>query len=76
MSDELGKNLEQILRNAGAALVGYADVKNFSPFGFPTGISVAVPVPKDIVFGIEDGPTLAYHEMYTILNNKLNEIVT
>ncbi|MGN0333485.1 MAG: 4Fe-4S double cluster binding domain-containing protein [Lachnospiraceae bacterium] len=76
MSDELGKQLEQILRNAGAALVGYADLKNFNPFGFPTGISVAVPIPKDIVFGIEDGPTLAYHEMYTTLNNKLNDIVT
>lgn len=76
MADELGKRLEKVLKDAGAALVGYADMKGMNPYGFPTGISVAVPVPKDIVLGIEDGPTIEYHEMYTILNNKLDNIVT
>ena len=72
----LGKQLEEVLRRSGAALVGYADMEGRNPFGYPVGVAVAVPVPKDIVVGIEDGPTLEYREMYGILNRKLNHIVT
>lgn len=77
MENQLGNQLRQILKDAGASLIGYADMRPLSsPFGFPTGIAVAVPVPREIVLGIEDGPTLEYNEMYKILNNKLDEIIT
>lgn len=75
MEKSLGKQLGDVLREAGAVLVGYADMEGMNPYGLPVGVSVAVPVPKEIVLGIEDGPTKEYYDMYYILNNRLNQIV-
>ena len=72
----LAKGLEQTLREAGAALVGFGDLGGICPPPLTTGVSVAVPLPPDVLEGIAEGPTLAYLEAYHALNAKLNAIVT
>lgn len=74
--NELTKALEDVLQEAGAALVGFADMSGMSGAQLPYGVAVALPVPKHIVRQIEDGPTKDYYDMYYELNGRLNEIVT
>lgn len=70
MEKSLGKQLGDVLWETGTVLVGYADMEGMNPYGLPMGVFVAVPVPKEIVLGIEDGPTKEYYDMYYILNNR------
>lgn len=72
----LSTALRKSLRETGAGLVGFADMRKVPGCHFPCGVAVAVPVPVHIVHEIEDGPTLAYYEMYHELNARLNRIVT
>lgn len=72
----LSEELEQILKDAGAALVGYGDMRGLETSGYPFGAAVAVPVPVPIVEGITDGPTKEYYDMYYELNARLDHIVT
>ena len=46
-----------------------------NPFSYPVGISVAVPVPAEIVAGIREAPTAAYAQAYRDLNAQLDAIV-
>lgn len=73
---ELTRALEKVLRDAGAALVGFAELAEIPGAQLPYGAAVALPVPKQIVRQIEDGPTKDYYDMYHELNGKLNEIIT
>lgn len=45
------------------------------PLFYPVGISVAVPVPAEIVAGIREAPTVAYAQAYRDLNAQLDAIV-
>ncbi len=74
-SSGLADRLTAVLRDAGAALVGFGDLRGIEEAKLPTGIAVAVPVPADIVEGIRLAPTPAYAQAYRELNVKLNEIV-
>lgn len=73
---KLSEELEQFLKDNGAVLVGFGDMREIEACKYQTGIWVAIPIPVDIIEEIQDGPTKAYGEMYHIMNKKLDEIVT
>lgn len=70
----LGEELKSMLIEKGAALVGFADLKPFDE-ALPFGVSVALPIPPDIVRSIHDGPNLDYFDAYHSLNAKLDALV-
>lgn len=74
ISQELKFALFRVLREKGAALTGVADLTGLAPL--PVGVSVAVPVPAEIVRSLQTAPTLDYYHSYYALNGRLNDIVT
>ena len=70
------EKLRDFLLARGAHLVGFAGMDGVPGATLPRGVSVAVRLPKDVVDGIQEGPTLAYYDAYHSLNARLNEIVT
>lgn len=77
MSDmtELKADLFQLLEEAGAQLMGVADLSGIVEGEMKTGISVAVAVPKNIVKDLQRAPTREYYDAYYALNSKLDKIV-
>ena len=65
-----------LLREKGAALMGVADLRGIVAGELQLGVSVAIPVPAEIVRDLQTAPTLAYLEAYAALNAQLNDIVT
>lgn len=72
----LTEGLKERLFESGAALVGVGDLKSVGECGYDTGVSVAVPLPKHVIRDLQEAPTKEYYELYDILNNKLNGIIT
>ena len=72
----LTEALEKVLRDAGAALVGFGDMQGVENCSYPVGVSVAIPIPIPIIEGITEGPTKEYSDTYYAMNAKLNEIIT
>lgn len=70
------EELKEILEQSGAALVGFADLEPVQGAGMKTGVSVAVPLPRELVRSIQDGPNMAYYDAYFALNRELDVIVT
>lgn len=74
--------LKARLLESGASLVGFADVTGrYVGDGaadlsarYPKAVSIAVNVPRDVVMGIENGPTMAYWEAYHTLNARLDAL--
>lgn len=66
-------SLEDIIRSAGA-IWGYADVTGlFTDHSmFSRAISLALPLPKEGLLDVENGPTVAYYNAYRDLNSRLN----
>lgn len=73
--ESLATEIRKILGNAGAALVGFANIEGLTGANFPVGISVAVPLPPEIVHEIAEKPTAAYAQAYRDLNEQLDAIV-
>ena len=71
----LQDQLLKTLYDAGAALVGIADLRDVPNAEFPFGVSVALPLEKHIVKDLLTAPTEEYHAAYHELNRQLNEIV-
>ena len=73
----IGGQLAEALREAGASLVGFADV---SPFpaearrGLPCALSIATALDAGVVAGLEHGPTGAYHAEYVRVNGVLERL--
>ena len=67
--------LRALLFSQGAALVGFADLRHVPGAPLPYGVSVAVPLPRDIVRSIQNGPNWAYFETYNRLNTLLDSLV-
>jgi epoxyqueuosine reductase QueG len=70
----LDETMKAKLTDLGADLVGFADLTIIpaeTRRGFPVGISVGVCVPREIVNGITEAPTLVYWDYYNSdhLNN-------
>ena len=64
------------LTEKGAKLMGVADLTGIVNGDMQIGISVAVPVPKHIVYDLQTSPTKEYYDAYYSLNAQLDEIVT
>ena len=72
---ELTNLLVEVLKNKGAKLIGIGEMSGVENLGYSVGISVAVPVPKNICIQLKNKPTKEYYDMYYELNSRLNEIV-
>lgn len=72
----LADALSDRLHNAGAVVVGFADLTPLDQAtrqGFPRAVSFAMPLTPSIVAGIAEGPTEAYAEEYSRLNALLSQ---
>jgi epoxyqueuosine reductase len=69
--------VEKLMKENGAALVGFADLRDIAPEGYPRGVSVAIGVPPDIVRMLQQGgPNARYLAEYRAMNEKLDELIT
>lgn len=75
-SDELKQALFSLLAEKGAKLMGVADLSGIIGAEMQTGVSVAIPVPSNIVEDLETAPTQEYYEAYYVLNAMLDNIVS
>ena len=78
---DLALQLRDELQRQGADLVGFGDLAALpadTRQGLPTGVAVAVKLPKEAVRGIAafEYPTRAYFDQYHLLNDRLDAIVT
>ena len=73
---ELTNRLYDYLCGCGAALVGFADMSMDKNLIYPRAVSVAIPVPADIVQTLKTAPNKAYYNAYNEMNDRLNRIVT
>ncbi|MGI6028211.1 MAG: 4Fe-4S double cluster binding domain-containing protein [Candidatus Heteroscillospira sp.] len=72
--NELGEQLRKVLEDNGAVLVGYGDVSDLVTDGLRTCVSIAVPMPADMVRSIEQDPTQEYRRWYNDTNALLDKI--
>jgi epoxyqueuosine reductase QueG len=75
---DLSLQLRDELQRHGADLIGFGDLTALpieSRQGLPTGVAVAVKLPKEAMRGIADLPTQAYYRQYSLLNDLLDGIV-
>lgn len=73
----LGRELEALLREQGASVVGFADlapVPAEAREGMPYGVSIGVSLTPSIVTGIAEGPTEDYAREYVRVNGVLGGI--
>ena len=71
------RKLEQHLKDGGASLVGFADLRDLpadARRSFPAGISIAVALNPAIVAKITWGPTKEYFHEYTRVNTLLDQL--
>ena len=71
----LTNQLYDFLHNCGAALVGFADMSMDENLIYLRAVSVAIPVPVDIVLSLKIAPTKAYYNTYNEIKDRLNRIV-
>ncbi len=72
----LKKELFSLLEEKGAKLMGVADLTGIVDGEMKRGVSVAIPVPKNIVRDLQTAPTKEYYDVYYSLNAQLDSIVT
>ena len=60
----LKKSLFALLREKGAELMGVGDLRGIVDGALITGVSVAVPVPRNIVLDLQTTPTREYYDAY------------
>ncbi|MDD3335358.1 MAG: 4Fe-4S double cluster binding domain-containing protein [Eubacteriales bacterium] len=79
----LEERLRDLLMDGGADLVGFAKVEgkydscaeSIPDFPrYPHAVSIGVAVPKKVILGIDQGPTMEYWEAYHELNTKLDSL--
>lgn len=71
----LQRELYELLRSQGAALVGAADLRGVDGAELPVGVAVATPVPASIVQELKTAPTREYYDAYHELNARLDRMV-
>ncbi len=74
--EKLKQALFSLLAKKGAKLIGAADLSGIVNGEMQMGISVAVPVPKNIVKDLQTAPTKEYYDAYYTLNAMLDNIVS
>jgi epoxyqueuosine reductase QueG len=73
----MNTDIESMLIENGAHLVGFADVTKLPgqvTGGFPRAVSIGVALNPAIVRAIEDGPTRQYYDEYKRVNNLLTSL--
>jgi len=73
----LTRELKTALLSRGAALIGFADLRELpedARDGFPYGVVIGMAWEKDVLHSIADGPTHAYHQNYDDLNERLDNL--
>ena len=73
---KLKQELFSILADRGAKLMGTADLSQIISGPMQIGVSVAVPVPKNIVKDLQTMPTREYYDAYHSLNEMLDDIIS
>lgn len=73
--EKLKAELFDLLKEKGAVLMGVANMEGVKNCDYPTGICVAIPLPKHVIQDLKTAPTKEYHDLYHSLNQKLNSIV-
>lgn len=71
---EMCQRLDAYLKGEGAALVGYADLAQWMPYALPRAVVFAIALPKDVIRGIDKGPTPEYYQTYISVNTKLRAL--
>ncbi len=66
--------IERLLFDNGAALVGFAELGDMGPEGFPRAVSIAAAIDANVLQGIKKGPTAEYFEEYNRLNRLLDKL--
>lgn len=66
-AEKLKRELFSLLTKKGAKLMGVADLSRIVDGVMRTGVSVAVPVPKNIVKDLQTAPTKEYYDAYYAL---------
>ena len=66
------EDLKNMLIESGAALVGFADLRDVTPYpGLPYGISIGFALDPEIISNITNGPTHEYAKLYDHANQSL-----
>lgn len=71
----LTDELQDILYQKGAALVGVGNMKGVAGCDHACGVAVAIPIPKHIIRDLQTAPTKEYYDMYYSMNSQLDGIV-
>ncbi len=66
--------IERLLFDNGAALVGFAELGELGPEGLPRAVSIAAAIDASILQGIKKGPTAEYFDEYNRLNRLLDKL--
>lgn len=69
------RSLKDYMFSCGASLVGVGAMEGVANCQYPYAVSLAIPLPKDIVLSLQAGPpTQEYYQVYTQMNDRLNGI--
>lgn len=67
--------LKERLLDSGAALVGFADLHDVTPYPeLPYGVSIGYPLDPEVIKGIVNGPTPDYAKLYDHANQSLSRL--
>ena len=75
--ETLNSEIKAVLIKAGAALVGFADIRSLPADvrdSMPSAISIATALDPSIICGIDNGPTIRYYQEYNRANDFLEEL--
>jgi epoxyqueuosine reductase QueG len=67
------EEMEKFFKAQEVSLIGFADLRAIGQ-QLPSGISIALRIPPEIIRAIANGPTLAYHDTYHALNSRLDAL--
>jgi len=79
MSGEIRDTLTGMLRERGASVVGFADLRDIPvdvPHGLPFGVSIGLSLSPAVIGRIERGPTAEYHAEYVRANERLSDLAS
>ncbi|MDC7289266.1 4Fe-4S dicluster domain-containing protein [Blautia schinkii] len=68
------ENLITLLKDKGAALLGFAQLQTITDGRWKSGLAIATAIPRHVIRSISDGPTLPYYEAYNSLNATLHSL--
>lgn len=73
----LSERIKEVLKENGADIIGYADLRLISPkesLGFKYGISIVVALDSNVINNLNNGVTYEYEREYNNKNDELNKL--